>query len=367
MKKSKKKFKWRYLLFLLIPIAIVAVVAGVWVAKMNSQIQRPDEKEIVEVKKNEDVVLEKEEEDNSWDIALFGLDARDKSLKEGNRSDVVMIAHVDGDTKEINIFSIYRDSYVYIPDKGWDKLTHAYSYGGYETALSTINTNYDLEISKFVAVNFVALEDTIDKLGGIPIDVQQEEVKWINGYMTSLYKECGLNKVQLISGPGEQTLTGAQAVAYCRIRATAGGDFKRAERQRTVLNEMFKKAKKTDVSTLVSIVNEVTKEIYTNLETKEIISLAKDISSYKMKKSEGFPYNVKAASDWCYADSSQKLSVDVPTNYLDDLKKLHEDVLGYKDYEPSSKVKEFADHLAGYQVATTQEAATTEENKDSAE
>ena len=161
---------------------------------MNSQIQRPDEKK-VEVETNNDVVLEKEEEDNSWDIALFGLDARDKSLKEGNRSDVVMIAHVDEDSKEINLFSIYRDSYVNIPNKGWDKLTHAYSYGGYETALSTINTNYDLNISKFVTVNFVALEDTIDKLGGIPIDVQQDEVKWINGYMTSLYKECGLNKV----------------------------------------------------------------------------------------------------------------------------------------------------------------------------
>ena len=127
---------------------------------------------------------------------------------------------------------------------------------------------------------------------------------------------------------------------------------------------MFKKAKDTDVSTLLNIVDDVTKEIYTNLKTKEIISLAKDISSYKIKKSEGFPYNVKAASDWCYADSSKKLSVDVPTNYIGDLTKLHEEVLDYKDYKPSSTVKEYANHLAGYQQATTEAAATTEDKQE---
>lgn len=354
MSKRKRKFKKRYLLFLLIPILAGGVFLGAYLYKLNSQIQRPTEKK-ADVKVNEDVVLEKDEEDDSWDIALFGVDARDKSLDKGNRSDVVMIAHVDGKTNKVNLFSIYRDSYVNIPGKGFDKLTHAYAYGGYELALSTINTNYDLDIDKFVTVNFVALENAVDLLGGIEIDVQSDEVKWINGYVTSLHKESGLNKVALISGPGKQTLTGSQAVAYCRIRYTDGGDMKRAERQRTVLNEMFKKAKETDVNTLLNIVNQMTKEVYTNLKTSEIIGLAKDVTSYDIDKSEGFPYHVKTTSDWCYADSSKKLSIVAPTNYIDDLETLHNEVLGYKNYEPSSKVKELAQSLAGYQQPVTEE------------
>ncbi|MDD5949450.1 MAG: LCP family protein [Lachnospiraceae bacterium] len=360
MSKKRHKFKKRYLLFLLIPILAAGIFVAAYIHKLNSQIQRPDE-EKVEVKVNEDVVLEKDDEDESWDIALFGVDARDKSLDKGNRSDVVMIAHVDGKTKKVNLFSIYRDSYVNIPGKGFDKLTHAYSYGGYELALSTINTNYDMNIKKFVTVNFVALEDAVDLLGGIEVDVQQDEVKWINGYVTSLHKESGLNKVSLISGPGKQTLTGSQAVAYCRIRYTDGGDLKRAERQRTVLNEMFKKAKSTDVSTLMDIVDTMTKEIYTNLKTSEIVSLAKDVASYEIDKSEGFPYHVVATSDWCYADSSKKLAIVAPTNYIGDLETLHNDVLGYKNYVPSSKVKEYEQSLAGYQKPVTED--TTTENK----
>lgn len=344
----KKKFRFRYLLFILIPLVLILLWAAVYFYKLNSQIQRPDEKK-VEIKKNEDVVLEKEEEDDSFDVALFGVDARDRSLGKGNRSDVVMIAHIDRKTKEVNLFSIYRDTYVEIPDRGMDKLTHAYAYDGYELALNTINTNFDLNIEKFVTVNFAVLEQAIDLLGGIEIDVQDNEVKWVNGYVRSLNKESGINKVAYISGPGKQTLTGSQAVAYCRIRYTEGGDLVRAKRQRTVLNEMLKKAKKTDMSTLLNIVNEMTKEIYTNLETSEIVGLAKDVASYKINKSEGFPYNVQNTKDFCYADKNAKLAIVAPTNYLDDLKTLHLDVLGYKNYEPSSKVKEIANRLSGYQ------------------
>lgn len=362
MSKKKKKFKKRYLLFFIVPVLAVAIAVGAYAWKLNSQLKRPKAKK-AEISTNKDVVLEKDKKDNSWDIALFGVDARDKSLDKGNRSDVVMIAHIDKDTKEVNVFSVYRDNYVKIPGKGYDKLTHAYSYGGYELALSTLNTNYDLNIKKFATVNFVAMEDAIDLLGGITIDVKEDEVKWINGYVTSLNKECGLNKVALVSQAGKQTLTGSQAVAYCRIRYTSGGDFKRAERQRTVLEAMLNKAKKTDVNTLLNIVDTMTKEIYTNLSTKEIVRLTKDVVSYDIKKSEGFPFHVKSGSAMCYADSHKKLSVDFPTNYLDDLKKLHLDILGYKTYEPSSTVKQIASDLSGYQEPVKEEATTTNDNK----
>jgi LCP family protein required for cell wall assembly len=360
--KSKKKFRKRYLLLILVPVLAVAVYVGVYLYKLNSQIQRPDESVSVQVEKNDDVVLEKDTSDDSYDIALFGVDSRDHSLDKGNRSDVVMVAHVDAKTKKVNLFSIYRDSYVNIPDKGFDKLTHAYSYGGYELALNTLNTNYDLDISKFVTVNFIAMQDAIDLLGGIEVDVQSDEVKWLNGYVTSLYKEAGINKVELISGAGKQTLTGSQAVAYCRIRYTSGGDIKRTERQRVVLNAMLNKAKTTNVSTLLDIVEQMTQEIYTNLTSKELLGLAKDIASYEIVKSEGFPYHVKAASDWCAGDSSKKLSIVAPTNYIEDLEELHKNVLGYSNYEPSSKVKEYEQTLSKYHEDV--EDATTEVSGD---
>lgn len=354
-------FKKKYLWFILIPIVIAIAVIGGYIYKLNSQIQRPDEKN-VEIATNAPATTEeaKEDDDPSYDIALFGLDARDRSLDKGNRSDVVMIAHVNPETKKIQLYSIFRDSYIEMPNKGMDKLTHAYSHGGYELSLGTLNTNYDLNISKFVTVNFVALEDAIDLLGGVDVNIEQNEIKYVNGYMRSLNRECGLNNVQYIWNTGMQTLTGAQAVAYCRIRYTSGGDIKRSERQRTVLNAMFDKVKKTDAATLNSIIDHMTKEIFTNLKTSEILELAKDVSSYEIVKSEGFPYNYKAASAACYSASGKKLSVVVPTNYLDDVITLHKEVYGQEDYEPSDKVKELAGALAGYQVPPTTEAPTTE-------
>lgn len=357
--KKEKRFKAKYLLFLIIPIVLIGVLAGVYFYKLSAKIKRPDAKKEVKIEKNKDVVLEKEEDDKSYDIALFGVDSRDKSLGKGNRTDVCMIAHVDGNTNKVNLFSLYRDTYVDIPDHGMDKLTHAYSYNGYELALSTINTNFDMDVQKFVTVNFVALEKAINLLGGVTIDVQEDEVKWVNGYVRSLNRESGLNQVSYISGPGKQTLNGSQAVAYCRIRYTSGGDLKRTERQRTVLNEMLNKAKSTDVSTLVSIVNEMTDYIYTNLSTTELLGLAKNVASYDIEKSEGFPYHVIAAKDWCAADKSKKLDIVAGTNYLNDMITLHKEVLGYKNYEPSSKVKEIADKLAGYQKPV-EDSTTTE-------
>ena len=353
-------FKKKYLLVILIPIVIAIIAVGAYIYKLNSQIQRPEEKN-VEIATNEQATTEEaKEEDPSYDIALFGLDARDRSLDKGNRSDVVMVAHVNPETKKIQLYSIYRDSYVEIPNKGMDKLTHAYSSGGYELSLGTLNTNYDLNISKFVTVNFVALEDAIDLLGGVDVNIESNEIKYVNGYMRSLYRECGLNNVQYIWNTGMQTLTGAQAVAYCRIRYTSGGDIKRAQRQRTVLNAMFDKVKNTDLTTLNSIIDQMTKEIYTNLKTSEILELAKDVGSYEIEKSEGFPYNYKETSAMCVSDSKNKLSVVVPTNYLDDVITLHKEVYGQEDYEPSDKVQELAGALAGYQVPPTTEEATTE-------
>ena len=110
-------------------------------------------------------------------IALFGIDSRDSSLGKGNRSDCIIIASINNDTKEVKLISVYRDTYVNIEGHGLDKITHAYSYGEAPLAIKTLNENFDLNITEFATVNFDAVAEAINALGGVTIDVQPEEVK----------------------------------------------------------------------------------------------------------------------------------------------------------------------------------------------
>ena len=113
-------------------------------------------------------------------IALLGIDSRKDDYGRGNRSDCIILAILNNKTKEVNLVSVYRDTYLKISGRGLDKVTHAYSFGGPELALSTLNTNLDLNITEFVTVNFEAVVDCVDAIGGIELDITVEEIKYIN-------------------------------------------------------------------------------------------------------------------------------------------------------------------------------------------
>lgn len=280
-----------------------------------------DKKKIV---KNEGV----QEKEEYWTVALFGLDARDSTLGKGNRSDSIMIATLNKATKEVILTSIYRDSFVEIPGYGYDKLTHAYAFGGPELAINTLNYNFDLDIKDYVTVNFAVTEKIINQLGGVEVDVKKDEVKWLNGYVRSLAREGADTKVEFIDGPGYQTLTGSQAVAYARIRYTNGGDYKRAKRQRTILNATFEKAKTADLLQLNEIIQTMFAHINTNLSMQDILSLIKDINKYEIKDSQGFPYHTKNARVNTCSYKEHKIAVDIPTMLAEDLKTLHYHLYG---------------------------------------
>lgn len=280
-----------------------------------------DEKKIV---KNEGV----QEKVEYWTVAIFGIDARDATLGKGNRSDSIMIATLNKATKEVILTSIYRDSFVEIPGYGYDKLTHAYAFGGPELAINTLNYNFDLDIKDYITVNFAVTEKIINQLGGVEVDVQKDEVKWLNGYVRSLAREGADTKVEFIDGPGLQTLTGSQAVAYARIRYTNGGDYKRAKRQRTIINAAFEKAKTADLFQLNDIIQTMFSHINTNLSMQEILSLVKDVSSYTIKDSQGFPYHTKNARVNTCSYTEHKIAVDIPTMLSEDLKTLHYHLYG---------------------------------------
>ena len=178
--KKKKGLKIFGIVVLLLITLLMAIVGGTYwfIQDKLNKIQRIDIKE-----KYSKYLLEKEEElkvstkfeadlIDYRNIAIFGVDSRDDNLDKGNRSDCIIIASLNNKTKEVKLVSVYRDTYVQIEGHGLDKITHAYSYGSAPLAISTLNTNFDLNIKEFVTVNFDVVAEAVDKLGGITIDIE---------------------------------------------------------------------------------------------------------------------------------------------------------------------------------------------------
>lgn len=183
-----------------------------------------------------------------YNIMLYGLDARNPNAV--SRSDAIMLVTVDKKAKTVKITSIARDSRVNIPGYGMDKLNHAFAYGwaksgkisgGAELSIQTINQNYSLAADQYVTINFWALANIIDFVGGVDVNVDETELKQINLSSNYYPEQFGIECPKLES-TGYQTITGGQALAYSRIRKT-DSDGMRAQRQREVLMSLFQKAK----------------------------------------------------------------------------------------------------------------------------
>ena len=183
-----------------------------------------------------------EEEETYRNIVLFGVDSREKVLLKGTRSDTIMIASVNEKTHEVKLVSVYRDTFLNVGEDTYNKANVAYAYGGPDRAVEMLNDNLDLEITDYVTVGFSGLIDTVDAVGGITISLTEEEVGYLNSYQICMAEELGREYIP-VEHAGEQVLNGMQATAYCRIRYTAGSDFKRTQRQRDVLIQILEKAK----------------------------------------------------------------------------------------------------------------------------
>lgn len=279
-------------------------------------------------------------------IALLGVDTRDMNSLDGSRSDAIIIVSINEQTKNVNLISVYRDSYVDVQGHGLTKVTHAYAYGGPELALNTLNRNLDLDISEFVTVNFEIVADVVDLVGGIDIDIDKSELSQMNKYIEDTSKNVG-RKANKITSVGKQHLDGIQAVTYARIRKTAGGDYKRTERMRTVLTEVFEKAKKMDAGKLNELANKVLPQVQTNIGLSEVISLIPTISSINISDSIGWPYEVKGITlDRWYG---------VPTTLEANVVKLHRELFGQKDYTASDIVKTISQSIinkTGYKTTS---------------
>lgn len=252
--KNKKKIWSRICIGLL--VVIVLIIGGIaWTIHSNlSKVEKVEiDKENLSINKEDLAKYENSEE--IINIALFGVDTVEG---ESGRTDSIMILTLDTVHKKIKLTSIMRDSYVNIEGYGMDKINHAYAYGKAQLSLKTINQNYGLDVDKYALVNFNSLSKIVDILGGVELEITDEEVAHING----------------IDSAGVYTLNGAQALAYSRIRYASGGDYVRTERQRNVINALFNKGITMPATSYLSILNEVLPYIQTNMSATEIISLA---------------------------------------------------------------------------------------------
>ena len=273
-------------------------------------------------------------------IAFFGVDNRSSGNYESGNSDSVMICVIDNTTKKIKIASVYRDTAMDVDGEGKiRKCNYAYNHGGAEEAMEMLNRNLDLNISNYVAVDFNALTEAVDAVGGIEIDLTDEEAKYMNnkGYIGEVGKVSGKTKEAIAVKGGKQTLNGVQATAYCRVRYTAGGDFKRAERQRTVVNKVVAKIKTSNVAQMNKLLDKVFPDISTNFSMSEILGMATAMKDYEIADTTGFPFSMKTDTV-----SQTTGSMDVPCTLSSNVVALYSYLYNKDDYEPSSTVQKIS-------------------------
>ncbi len=335
-RKRAARKKKRMLIFGIEIAVILVLVLGFWIVSKLDKLQKPkveqDQIEVNESLQESTVATMK----GYTTIALFGLDTREAGqLGSGNRSDTIIIASINNDTKEVKLVSVYRDTYLNLTNGKYNKCNAAYSAGGPAQAISMLNTNLDLDIEYYVSVDFAALTKTVDLMGGIEIDVDDTEIEHLNNYIVETSKVTGVETKPLTT-TGLQTLDGVQATSYCRIRYTAGDDFKRTERQREVIMQLVSKAKTLDISKINDIIDAVFPLVATNYTNDELVAMAPQLLTYDIVDTTGFPF------DKANATVKGKGSCVVPVNLEENVKQLHEYLFGNADYQPSNEVTEIS-------------------------
>ena len=335
------------LLFLLVGIACVA-----WPILNQAQKIR-----VVDIKED-DVIMNEEvkqslESGNSKlhnyrNIALFGVDSRSGELDKNTRTDTIMIASINLDTKEVRLVSVMRDTWLNMSTDSYNKANAAYAKGGPKQAISMLNMNLDMDITDFVTIGFDGLIDVIDAVGGVEIDVKEAEIVHLNSYQISMAgKEDGTlnaagepNYVATagvdyipVEHAGLQKLNGLQATAYARIRYV-GNDFERTSRQRTVLTKVAKKAMTLNPATLNKIAEAVFPKIATSLDMSEILSLLSGIASYSVGETANFPFD-----GYVQTGRVNSASVVIPVDLTKNVSLLHEFLFDESGYNPSDTVK----------------------------
>ncbi len=322
--------------------------------------------------KNSDLVVNegvKEQTKGYTTIALYGVDSRDSNLNTGTNSDAIILLSINKDTKEVKMVSVYRDTLLQIQSDSQTthKVNYAYQLGGALMSINTLNANLDLAISDYITVDFNAMADIINTLGGVEVTVTEDEVNNLN---KNLAEQIGISGKysEGVHEAGTKVLNGQQAVAYSRIRSTGKGDITRTTRQRTVLLGLVNKMINADSKMISNLIDVSFSCISTSLTKDEVTSLAKDIADYKITGNIGFPFSYTPMS------LDGKGSVIVAADLNANVTALHEYLYGTSGYTPSTTASSIStevssetgvaateaidiDKVSGETAVTTQESS----------
>lgn len=322
--------------------------------------------------KNSDLVVNegvKEQTKGYTTIALYGVDSRDSNLDTGTNSDAIILLSINKDTKEVKMVSVYRDTLLQIQSDSQTthKVNYAYQLGGALMSINTLNANLDLAISDYITVDFNAMADIINALGGVEVTVTEDEVNNLN---KNLAEQIGISGKysEGVHEAGTKVLSGQQAVAYSRIRSTGKGDITRTMRQRTVLLGLVNKMINADSKMISNLIDVSFSCISTSLTKDEVTSLAKDIADYKITGNIGFPFSYTPMS------LDGKGSVIVAADLNANVTALHEYLYGTSGYTPSTTASSIStevssetgvaateaidiDKVSGETAVTTQESS----------
>ncbi len=286
--------------------------------------------------KNDNIEVDEGPSSGFRTIALFGNDSRFADYDTAYRTDCIMVVVINNATKEATLFSIYRDTLVEMDLDGktvLNKINQAY-YNGIENSLKTINKNLDLNITEYAQVNFGSLADIIDTIGGVDIDVDADELKYINFYIKDTAGVANKpEEMILLEKPGVLHLNGVQAVAYCRIRYTEGWDYKRTERMREVLTTACDKIKNLSLIEMNDLADKLLPEVMTNIPKKDILGFTK----LKITNKFGWPYKTKG---W-QTDDFYGPPITLESNVL----QLHKEIYGDENYVVPDSVKAISEKI----------------------
>lgn len=363
-KKSRKykKMRRRKIIFG-IEITVLLILSGIlfvyaWINrsmdKMNQDTLDSSQIQInSEVKANIDL----SQMSGTQVIALVGVDARGvegSELAESMNSDTIILCCIDHDKQEIRMVSIMRDTWMNMAKYTdeyyeFDKANSAYNRGGPESMLSMLNTNLDLALTDYVTVNFKALADAIDVLGGLDIEMTNAECVHANNYNREVSEAQG---VEYEAIPYDEDLgddysevrhvSGALATSYARIRYGGGDDAKRTSRQRIVINLMVQKLKQNPTK-IPEILDKVMGNVSTSLTKNEILELGMHAVTYTMGTSYAYPFQL------CYGENVVNAlgeDVVIPVTLEFNVRELHEYLYPGLSYEPSAAVTEYSDYIA---------------------
>lgn len=341
---SKPRKKSKKILFILEIVVLLLFIGGLFVyGQISAKLDKIDIQETDLA--DQDIVTNDQAPQMTGytTYALFGLDHRSKNEKlNTENSDTIIIASINNDTKAVKLVSVYRDTLLNVKDDTYSKANSAYALGGPTNAVSMLNTNLDLNITDYVAIDFDALVTVVDCLGGLDIPLSYAEIVHMNNYCVETSEETGKSytPVELPDPKPEDEeaivdtyhLNGVQATSYCRIRYTASLDMGRTERQRRVIQMIVDKAKKAGLSTIFDIMDQVFPMVKTSVSKTEILKMIPAMIGYSIDETTGFP------NDYKFAKVKGSGSVIVPTTLESNVLKIHQFLYGDTSYTPTQDV-----------------------------